>query len=82
MDTFYGLRLAYEAGREDSTLSTVFNAANEKAVSLFLDRKISYLQIPEIIQRCMENHRSVFHPSVEEILEAERETYEYIEGRW
>ncbi len=82
MDTFYGLRLAYEAGREDSTLSTVFNAANEKAVSLFLDRKISYLQIPEIIQQCMENHRSVFHPSVEEILEAERETYEYIEGRW
>lgn len=82
MDTFYGLRLAYEAGREDSTLSTVFNAANEKAVSLFLDRKISYLQIPEIIQRCMENHRSIFNPSVEEILEAEKETYEYIEGRW
>lgn len=82
MDTFLGLKLAYEAGREDSTLSTVFNAANEKAVSLFLERKISYLQITELIENCMKNHKSILRPSVEEILETEKETYEYIEGRW
>lgn len=55
METFYGLKLAYEAGRIGGSLPTVFNAANERAVSMFLDRKIGYLQIPEIISRCMED---------------------------
>ena len=54
LETFYGLKLAFEAGRTGGSLPTVLNAANEKAVALFLDRKIKYLQIPEIIQACME----------------------------
>ena len=54
MDTFYGLKLAYEAGRRGGSLPTVLNAANERAVAMFLDRKIGYLQIPEIIQACMD----------------------------
>ena len=82
METFYGLKLAYEAGRAGGSLPTVFNAANERAVALFLDRKIRYLQIPEIIQACMESHRNIGDPTVEEILKTEQETYESIKNRW
>ena len=82
METFYGLKLAIEAGKKGGSLPTVFNAANEKAVALFLDRKIRYLQIPEIIQACMENHKNIADPSVEEILKTEQETYEFIKNRW
>ena len=78
MDTFYGLKLAYEAGRRGGSLPTVLNAANERAVAMFLDRKIGYLQIPEIIQACMENHKNIEDPTVEEILKTEQETYEFI----
>lgn len=82
METFYGLRLAFEAGREGGSLPTVLNAANELAVSKFLDRKIRYLEIPEIIEKCMREHKNILDPSVEEILETEREVYEQIESRW
>ena len=82
METFYGLKLAYEAGRQGGSLPTVFNAANEKAVGMFLDRKIKYLQRPEIIQSCMENHKNIVNPTVEEILNTEQETYEFIKNRW
>lgn len=82
METFYGLKLAYEAGRKGGSLPTVLNAANEKAVALFLDRKIKYLEIPKIIQLCMENHKNIPDPTLEEILNAEQETYEFIKNRW
>lgn len=82
IDTFYGLRLAVEAGKAGGTLPTVFNAANERAVSKFLARKIPYLAIPEIIETCMYEHKWSINPSVEDILEVEKETYERIEGRW
>ena len=82
METFYGLKLAYEAGRRGGSLPTVFNAANERAVAMFLDRRIRYLQIPEIIQACMEQHRNISEPTVEEILKTEQETYEFIKSRW
>ena len=82
MDTFYGLRLAFEAGREGGSLPTVFNAANELAVSKFLDRKIPYLAIPEIIETCMREHKNILNPTVEEILETEKAVYEQIESRW
>ena len=82
METFYGLKLAFEAGRTGGSLPTVLNAANEKAVALFLDRKIKYLQIPEIIQACMEAHKNIAAPTVEEILKTEQETYEFIKNRW
>lgn len=81
-ETFQGLELAYEAGRRGGSVPTVFNAANEKAVSLFLDRKISYLQIAEIIASSMEAIPVIHQPSVEEILQTERATYEWIESRW
>lgn len=77
-ETFRGLWLAYEAARTGGSLPTVFNAANEKAVSLFIQRKISFLQIPELIEQSMGHHKVIENPSVEEILQAEAETYEYI----
>ena len=80
-DTFTGLALAYEAARVGGSMPTVYNAANEKAVALFLDRKIRYLQIPEIIAEAMAHHRRIEEPSVEQILAAEAETYDYIAGR-
>ena len=81
-DTFRGLALAYQAARRGGTLPTVFNAANEKAVALFLQKKIAFLQIPELIEGSMENHRVVDDPTVEQILEAESGTYEYIKQKY
>ena len=80
-DTFYGLALAYEAGRRGGSLPTVFNAANERAVQLFLERKIGYLEIPKIIKECMERHKNVEQPALEEILDTEDGVYEYINSR-
>lgn len=82
METFYGLRLAFEAGKEGGSLPAVFNAANELAVSKFLERKIKYLEIPEIIEHCMQAHKTIADPSVDEILQTEQEVYEQIESRW
>ena len=78
METFYGLRLAFEASKMGGSMPTVYNAANEKAVSLFLDRKIKFLQIPELIQKAMNNHKIIANPNVDEILSAETEAYDYI----
>ncbi len=78
METFRGLALAYQAGREGGTVPTVFNAANEAAVRLFLQRKISYLQIVELIEKAMERHKKAENPSVEQILEAEAEAEEFV----
>jgi 1-deoxy-D-xylulose-5-phosphate reductoisomerase len=82
METFRGLALAYEAMRRGGNIPTAYNAANERAVALFLDRKISYLQIPEIIGASMENCRFRENPNLDEILETEQEAYEFIGGRW
>lgn len=79
---FHGLSLAYEAGKRGGTLPTVFNAANELAVKKFLDRKAGYLAITDMIEAAMEQHRVVENPSVDEILSAEQETYDFIESRW
>lgn len=81
-ENFHGLGLAYKAGRRGGTLPTVFNAANERAVHKFLDRKISYLTITDIIEASMEHHAVKENPTVDEILQAEQETYEFIESRW
>ena len=82
MENFPGLRLAFDAAAAGGSLPTVYNAANERAVALFLEKKIGFLEIPEIIQSCMEAHRVIPDPTVEQILETEEETYEMIKGRW
>ena len=81
-ENFHGLALAYEAGRRGGTLPTVFNAANERAVQKFLDREIGYLTITDMIEAAMEHHTVKENPTVEEILAAEQETYDFIESRW
>ena len=63
-------------------MPTVFNAANEKAVALFLERKIAFLDIYRIIEEAMERHKVVADPGIEEILNIEQEIYRWIEGRW
>lgn len=81
-DTFQGLALAFRAMKRGGNIPTVYNAANERAVALFLNRKISFLEIPEIINACMENIGYKENPGVEEILATEAETYAFIESRW
>lgn len=82
METFRGLKLAFDAAAAGGSMPTVYNAANERAVAKFLDRKIAYLQIPEIIETCMGHHIVKENPSVEEILDTEQAVYEFIESRW
>ena len=79
-ETFRGLALAYQAMEAGGSMPTVYNAANERAVSLFLDHRISFLQIPEIMEACMAKHQICAHPDVDGILEAERWTYEVIDS--
>ena len=82
MENFPGLKLAFDAAAAGDTMPTVYNAANERAVAKFLDRKIGFLDIPEIIRSCMEEHKVTENPTVEQILETEAATYELIESRW
>lgn len=82
LDAFVGLKLAYKAAEAGGSMPTVYNAANEKAVELFLNRKITYLQITDIIEEAMACHTVIDNPSVEQILEAERLVYEYVEGKY
>lgn len=82
MDTFKGLPLAMEASKRGGSMPTVFNAANEKAVGMFLNRKIGFLDIYSIIEEAMERHKVIENPDVDEITGIEQETYRWIEGRW
>lgn len=82
METFLGLKLAFQAARAGGSMPTVFNAANERAVSKFLHKRIRFLDIYEIITACMQEHRLIENPTVEEILMTEQATYELIESRW
>lgn len=78
-ETFRGLALAYGAMKQGGNVPTIYNAANERAVALFLAGKIGYLKITEIIETCMEQIAHRENPSLEEILETETLVYEYIE---
>lgn len=77
-DTFCGLRLAFDASREGGSLPTVYNAANECAVAKFLNREIGYLEITRLIEEAMSNHKKINNPTIAEILNIEKETYDFI----
>lgn len=81
LETFRGLALAYEAGRRGGSMPTVLNAANEKAVSLFLQQKISYLAMAEMIEDAMNAHTVIANPGLDEILEIEKDVYRYLDER-
>lgn len=81
-ENFRGLALAYEAGRAGGSMPVVFNAANEMAVARFLNREISYLEITDIIEASMGHHKKIVNPTLDEVLQAEQETYEFIKSNW
>lgn len=78
-DVFRGLSMALLAGKTGGSMPTVFNAANEKAVALFLAGKIRYMDIEKIIDHCMQAHSLIAHPSLNDILETEQWVYRLIE---
>lgn len=82
METFLGLPLAFQAAKAGGSMPTVFNAANERAVSKFLHKEIRFLDIYDMIIQCMEEHKTIQCPTVEQILDTEQLTYDLIESRW
>ena len=82
METFRGLKLAYEVGKAGGSMPTVYNAANERAVEKFLNRKIGYLEIIEVIDYALSKHIFIENPSLTDILQIEQETYRVIEDKW
>ena len=81
-ETFSGLELALKAAKTGGTMPTVFNAANERAVALFLEKKIGFLDIYDIIEGSMDAHKVSYMPDVDTILQAEADVYAYINSRW
>ncbi len=81
-EVFKGLPLAYEAIRRGGNMPTILNAANEKAVAMFLDHKIGFLTIYDIIEDCMNSIRQIHEPTLEQILETEAATYELIASKY
>ena len=82
METFLGLPMAMEASRRGGSMPTVFNAANERAVAKFLHGQIGFQDIYRSIREAMDRHQVIEHPCLEEILETEAKTYEWMESRW
>ena len=80
-ETFYGLKLAYQALKQGGNMPTIFNAANENAVPLFMKGKIAYLDIPALVQDCMEKIAFRENPSLDDVLETEAEVNDYVKGK-
>lgn len=81
-DTFYALKLAYDAGRTGGNMPCIFNSADEMAVGLFLDGKIGYLEISEIIEDVMGRVRQIEDPTLEQIFQTDAAVREYISQKW
>ena len=80
-DTFKGLELAFKVGKMGGIMPTIYNAANEKAVALFLDEKIKFNDIYRIINSCIEHFENVENPDVDTILDYEQRVYDYIKKK-
>lgn len=77
-DTFRGLKLAFDSAYAGGSMPTVFNAANEMAVRRFLKGDIRYLEIYDMIEEAMTHHNKIENPDVAAILDAEKETYDFL----
>ena len=77
-EVFKGLDLAYKAGRIGKSMPTVFNAANEIAVELFLDKKIKFLDIYKIIEKAMDNHEVEEIDNLDSILRIDQATRKWV----
>lgn len=82
METFKGLKFAYQAAERGGNIPTAMNAANEKAVAAFLASRIKFLEIYDIIEYAMNNIDYIDNPSIEEILETEKKVNSMVESRW
>lgn len=82
METFEGLKLAYQVGKTGGSMPTVYNAANEYAVAKFLNKEIKYLEIIDMISYALDSHQYISNPSVQDILEIEQETYHNLKEKW
>lgn len=81
-DTFYALKLAKRAGIEGGTLAAIFNAADEAAVELFMQRKISYLEITEAIEYAMSEHNNIQNPTLSDIYDADAEARQTVREKF
>ena len=80
METFRGLKLAYDVIKEGGSMPVVYNAANERAVAMFLQKEISFLNITEYIEAALLAHKKLVNPTLEDVLEVEQETYAFIDA--
>ncbi len=81
-DTFRGLKLAFDSAYAGGSMPTVFNAANEMAVRRFLKGDIKYLEIYDMIEEAMTHHKKIENPDVAQILDAEKEVYDFLGGKY
>ncbi|MEE3494928.1 MAG: 1-deoxy-D-xylulose-5-phosphate reductoisomerase [Butyrivibrio sp.] len=81
-DTFRGLKLAFDSAYAGGSMPTVFNAANEMAVRRFLKGDIKYLEIYDMIEEAMTHHNKIENPDVAQILDAEKEVYDFLGGKY
>ena len=79
LERYKALHLAIEAGKAGGTATTVLNAANEAAVALFLQQKISFLAIDSFIEKALEAHTVTANPTLETILTVDAETRRFVE---
>ena len=77
-DTFFALKLAYEAGKKGGNLPCIFNSADEAAVEMFMNKKIGYLDISEKIGEAMQKLQRIDNPTLEDILNTDKEAREYV----
>lgn len=82
LENFKGLALAFEALKIGGSMTTVYNAANELAVSKFLNREIKFLDIVAMIEESMDAHKVIENPDIDQILQTEKQTYEYLNSKW
>jgi 1-deoxy-D-xylulose-5-phosphate reductoisomerase len=78
VNRFRCMQFAYEAGKKGGTLPTVLNAANEVAVAAFLDEKITFLQIEDLIEKALSKHDLIINPDLSIIQEVDKETRQYV----
>ncbi|MBO0959115.1 1-deoxy-D-xylulose-5-phosphate reductoisomerase [Neobacillus sp. MM2021_6] len=78
VDRFRCLQFAIMAGKAGGTMPTVLNAANEVAVAAFLEGKVRFLQIEDLIEKALNTHQTIEHPSLMTIEEVDKETRKYI----
>ena len=82
METFKGLKFAMSAAESGGSMPTVFNAANEEAVAMFLRKQIGFLDIYNIIEESMARHDVIINPDIDTVLAVERDTREYIRSKY